>query len=197
MTLRQHYARPRPRAITHHPAGPGRRSRSHRPVGSSPPPEPAGGLRRWSRIQQGLAAGSGVWAGSCGCPVGVLQAAPCGEPSPPPVTVGPAATAPRRTSHTQPGTTRHHDQGDHNAPGPALTQSPRPPPATGAPAMTGPAPGPADLIHRRHLEKTVSWTGRERLRCLWYRLRLTVAEMNYATRRVVEIQALCLSGGRP
>ena len=55
--------------------------------------------------------------------------------------------------------------------------------------MTRPAPGSADLIHRRHLEKTVSWTGRERLRCLWYRLRLTVAEMNYATRRLVELQS--------
>jgi hypothetical protein len=55
--------------------------------------------------------------------------------------------------------------------------------------MTRPDPGSADLIHRRHLEKTVSWTARERLRCLWYRLRLTVAEMNYATRRLVELQS--------
>jgi hypothetical protein len=54
------------------------------------------------------------------------------------------------------------------------------------PTPPSPSPGPADLAHRRHLEKTVSWTGRERLRCLWYRLRLTVAEMNYATRRIVE-----------
>ena len=36
--------------------------------------------------------------------------------------------------------------------------------------------------------KSVSWTGRERLRCLWYRLRLTVQEMNYAARRIVELQ---------
>jgi hypothetical protein len=43
----------------------------------------------------------------------------------------------------------------------------------------------------------VSWTGRERLRCLWYRLRLTVAEMNYATRRVVEVQAPWITGDRP
>jgi len=27
----------------------------------------------------------------------------------------------------------------------------------------------------------VYWTGRERIRCLWYRFRLTVEEMNYAT----------------
>src|SRR5689334_20909654 len=41
-------------------------------------------------------------------------------------------------------------------------------PETGAAAMAGPAPGPADLVQRRQLEKMVSWTGRERLRCLWY-----------------------------
>ena len=66
----------------------------------------------------------------------------------------------------------------------------------GAAAMTSPAPGSADLAHKRYLEKTVSWTGSERLRCLWYRLRLTVAEMNYATRRVVEVQAPWISGDR-
>jgi hypothetical protein len=38
------------------------------------------------------------------------------------------------------------------------------------------------------LNKMGPWTGRERLRFLWYRLRLTVAEMNYATRRLVELQ---------
>jgi hypothetical protein len=43
----------------------------------------------------------------------------------------------------------------------------------------------------------ISWTGRERLRCLWYRLRLTVAEMNYATRRTVEVQAPWITGDRP
>ena len=55
--------------------------------------------------------------------------------------------------------------------------------------MASPASGPGDLVHRRQLEKSVSWSGRERLRCLWYRLRLTVAEMNGATRRMVEVQA--------
>jgi hypothetical protein len=55
--------------------------------------------------------------------------------------------------------------------------------------MASPAPGLGDLVHRRQLEKSVSWSGRERLRCLWYRLRLTVAQMNYATRRTVELQA--------
>src|ERR1700757_2431033 len=47
----------------------------------------------------------------------------------------------------------------------------------------------ADLRQRRQLEESVSWSGRERLKCLWHRLRLTVAEMNHATRRLVELQA--------
>jgi hypothetical protein len=55
----------------------------------------------------------------------------------------------------------------------------------------------AGLADRRQLEKTVSLTGPERLRCLWYRLRLTVADMNYATRRTVEIQAPWIAGDRP
>jgi hypothetical protein len=38
------------------------------------------------------------------------------------------------------------------------------------------------------LEKTGGWTRRERLRILWYRLRLTVQEMNYSARRLVELQ---------
>ena len=60
-----------------------------------------------------------------------------------------------------------------------------------------PAPGPVDLISRRQLEKSVSWSACERLRCLWYRLRLTIAEMNYATRRTVELQAPWIPGDRP
>ena len=81
----------------------------------------------------------------------------------------------------------HQAQHSHNRQDPARQ------PETGTAAMTGPAPGSADLIHR-HLEKTVTWTGRERLRYLWYRLRLTVAEMNYATRRTVEVQAPWITG---
>jgi len=68
-------------------------------------------------------------------------------------------------------------------------------PAPGAAATTSPAP--AEPVQRQHLDKTVSWTGRERLRCLWYRLRLTVAEMNYATRRMAELQAPWISDDRP
>jgi hypothetical protein len=37
--------------------------------------------------------------------------------------------------------------------------------------------------------ETVTFAGRGRLRGAWHRIRLTVAEMNYATRRVVELQA--------
>jgi hypothetical protein len=52
-----------------------------------------------------------------------------------------------------------------------------------------PTPGSTGVVDRRQLEKSVSWTGPERFRFLWYRLRLTTAEMNYATRRLVEVQA--------
>jgi hypothetical protein len=54
-----------------------------------------------------------------------------------------------------------------------------------AAADTAAAAGHVDY---RQLEKSVSWTGGERIRFLWYRLRLTVAEMNYASRRMVELQ---------
>ena len=70
-------------------------------------------------------------------------------------------------------------------------------PAPDMAATASSAPGSADLVHRRQLEKSVSWSGRERLRCLWYRLRLTVAEMNYATRRMVELQAPWISDDHP
>ena len=50
-------------------------------------------------------------------------------------------------------------------------------------------PALREHIQKRQLEKSVTWTGRERLRCLWYRLRLTIQEMNYATRRLVELQS--------
>jgi hypothetical protein len=39
-------------------------------------------------------------------------------------------------------------------------------------------------LHRRKLGKVVSWTGRERLRFVCYRLRLTVREMHTTGRRV-------------
>jgi hypothetical protein len=74
---------------------------------------------------------------------------------------------------------------------------PDPRPEPGAAARTSPASGPAELVQRRQLENTVTWTRGERLRCLWYRLRLTVAEMNYATRRMVELQAPWISDDHP
>jgi hypothetical protein len=76
-------------------------------------------------------------------------------------------------------------------------EHPRRLPAPDRAAMASPVPGSADLVHRRQLEKSVSWSGRERLRCLWYRFRLTVAEMNYATRRTVELQAPWISDDHP
>ena len=48
---------------------------------------------------------------------------------------------------------------------------------------------PATTKHQaRYVEDLVSWTCRERLRFLWYRLRLTVNEMNHAVRRMTELQ---------
>ncbi len=78
----------------------------------------------------------------------------------------------------------------------AVNQPAGRPPAPRTASMVSPAPGRADPVQRRQLEKSVSWSGRERLRCLWYRLRLTVAEMNYATRRMVEVQAPWIADDR-
>ena len=88
-----------------------------------------------------------------------------------------------RPSHTTKETIMHRAHRSPNRQGPHCR------PAPGVAAMPSSSSGPADLAHRRHLEKAVSWTGREQLRCLWYRLRLTVAEMNYATQRIIELQA--------
>lgn len=49
-------------------------------------------------------------------------------------------------------------------------------------------PALSERDQKRRLEESVSWTGPERVRRLWYRLRLTVQEMNYASRRLVELQ---------
>jgi hypothetical protein len=84
---------------------------------------------------------------------------------------------------------RNHPTSDHQHPGR--------PPAPGTAATASPAPGPADPVPRRQLERSVSWSGRERLRCLWYRLRLTIAEMNDATQRTVELQAPWISDNLP
>ena len=52
--------------------------------------------------------------------------------------------------------------------------------------MAHPAPAQADRIPRRQLEKLISWTARERLRCLWYRLLMIFMDMNYATYLLVD-----------
>jgi hypothetical protein len=61
-------------------------------------------------------------------------------------------------------------------------------PAPAAPAVAGAALDPSDHVPLQHLYKTGGWTRQERLRILWYRLRLTIQEMNYATRRLAELQ---------
>ena len=44
---------------------------------------------------------------------------------------------------------------------------------------------PAHAEHQaQRAEELVTWTGRERLRMLWYRLHLTVGDMNYAFQRL-------------
>jgi hypothetical protein len=75
-------------------------------------------------------------------------------------------------------------------------QTPEPPARPRAARAAAPS-GSADRNQRRQLEKSVSWSARERVRCLWYRIRLTVAEMNYASRRVVELQAPWLTDDPP
>ena len=69
-------------------------------------------------------------------------------------------------------------------------------PAPVAAAMASPPHGPAAQRQVRHPEKMGGWSRGERLRFLWYRLRLTVAEMNHATRRMVELQAPWISDDR-
>lgn len=48
----------------------------------------------------------------------------------------------------------------------------------------GSSRGPGGFVDLRQLERSVSWSVSERLRCHWYRFRLTVADMNYATQRL-------------
>jgi len=59
-------------------------------------------------------------------------------------------------------------------------------PATTAKASLVTSAGP---IPKRQLEKSVSWSGLERLRCLWYQFRLDLADIHYANRRLIELQA--------
>lgn len=66
----------------------------------------------------------------------------------------------------------------------AASRKPAPPEQNG-PAMNG----PDSTEHRTpSAEELVCWTGRERLRFLWYRLRLPISDINYASRRMIELQ---------
>ena len=40
----------------------------------------------------------------------------------------------------------------------------------------------------RQLESIIGWTWRDRIGHVWHQLRATVEEMNYAARRIVELQ---------
>jgi hypothetical protein len=57
-------------------------------------------------------------------------------------------------------------------------------PATGHPITGRPATG-RSATGRPAARPAIGW----RLRWAWYQIRLTVAEMNYASRRVAELQA--------
>jgi hypothetical protein len=46
------------------------------------------------------------------------------------------------------------------------------------------------------VEKLVSWTGRERLQLVWYWLRFNVSDINYVSRRVIELR-LALPAKQP
>ena len=62
-------------------------------------------------------------------------------------------------------------------------------PAAGAGAGSGSGSGSAGGVSKRRLEKSVSWSGREWLRWLWYRLRFLHADIDYASGRMFELQA--------
>ena len=74
----------------------------------------------------------------------------------------------------------------------AMRATPRQPRHSAARTDTTPTQSPpldlAGNAQLRHLEKMGPWTRHERLRFLWYRLRLAVREMNYATSRLAELQ---------
>jgi hypothetical protein len=61
-------------------------------------------------------------------------------------------------------------------------------PAPAAPALISTTPAPSMHLQPLHLEKSSGGTRHGRLRILWYRLRRTIGEMNYATRRLFELQ---------
>lgn len=56
------------------------------------------------------------------------------------------------------------------------------------PAPTTTGLGHAVQLPKRQLERSVAWTVPERLRLLWYQLRMEAHEYNYLSKRVVESQ---------
>jgi hypothetical protein len=46
----------------------------------------------------------------------------------------------------------------------------------------------AEQLEKRQLERAVTWTGPERLRLLWYCLRLEVQEINCGYKRMIDLQ---------
>lgn len=55
-------------------------------------------------------------------------------------------------------------------------------------APTSTAQASAEQLRKRQLERAITWTGPERLRLLWYWLRLELQEINYAYKRLIESQ---------
>jgi hypothetical protein len=82
---------------------------------------------------------------------------------------------------------RSPDGGIEPAEARAMERLPEPPRKHALPGVAVNHPHTTDHQAQR-AEELVSWTGRERLRFLWYRLRLTVSEMNYAARRMLELR---------
>jgi hypothetical protein len=71
----------------------------------------------------------------------------------------------------------------------ATARQPRQPGTKSGEAAPTAAPhGRVEYLAKRQLERAVTWTGRERLRIVWYRLRFAVQEMNYASKRMIELQ---------
>jgi hypothetical protein len=56
------------------------------------------------------------------------------------------------------------------------------------PAPTTTGQGHAVQLPKRQLERSVAWTVPERLRLLWYQLRMEAQEYSYLSKRVVESQ---------
>jgi hypothetical protein len=69
---------------------------------------------------------------------------------------------------------------------------PGPDTASASAASAGSGSGSADRVSKRRLEKlekSVSWSGLEWVRWLWYRLRFMHADIDYASGRMFELQA--------